>query len=268
MHSLPPYHVPRSRLTERCAGYKVVVVEAGGGYGKSVLGAELVAAWCAVGVEVQLDHPATDANLLVGRLRAAVLQAGFSDAAAAAVAAGTDATGAVDALLGALARERCAVVVDDAHYAAPDAAALLERIASHIGGDLWLIVSARKLPQGAERLRRADYFHLSAADLALSWPEAAEMARSGFGLSLAPEAAKTLVAATGGWTAATVLALARAARTGEPTEDIAASVLHKGGPAGAVATILEEALARLGPARGRAWPRSPACRCSTTRSST
>jgi hypothetical protein len=33
------------------------VVEAGAGYGKSVLGAELVADWCAVGVEVQLDHP-------------------------------------------------------------------------------------------------------------------------------------------------------------------------------------------------------------------
>ena len=69
MYSLPPYHVPRHRLTGLCAGYKVVVVEAGAGYGKSVLGAELVTDWCAVGVEVQLDHPGTDANLLVGRFR-------------------------------------------------------------------------------------------------------------------------------------------------------------------------------------------------------
>jgi hypothetical protein len=130
MYSLPPYHVPRHRLTRRCSGYNVVVVEAGGGFGKSVLGAELVADWRAVGVEVQLDHPGTDANLLVGRLRAAVLQAGFSDAAAAAVATGADATEAVDALLGALAQERCALVVDDAQHAAPDAAVLLERIAS------------------------------------------------------------------------------------------------------------------------------------------
>ncbi len=100
----------------------------------------------------------TDANLLVGRLRAAVLQAGFSDAAAAAVAAGADATGAVDALLDALAQERCALVVDDAQRAAPDAAALLERIASHVAADQRLVVLARKLPQGAERPRSAEYF--------------------------------------------------------------------------------------------------------------
>jgi DNA-binding SARP family transcriptional activator/ATP/maltotriose-dependent transcriptional regulator MalT len=247
MYSLPPYHVPRHRLTGRCSGFKVVVVEAGGGYGKSVFGAELVAEWCAVGIEVQLDRPGTDANLLVGRLRSAVLQAGFSDAAAAAMAAGADATGAVDALLTALANERCALVVDDAQHAAPDAAALLERMASHMTGDQRLIVLARKLPHGAERLRRAEYFDLNAADLALNWQEASELGRSGFGLSLPAEAAKSLVASTGGWTAATVLALARASRTGERAEAIAASALAAEGPAGAVATILEEALTSLGP---------------------
>ncbi|HTW06420.1 MAG TPA: BTAD domain-containing putative transcriptional regulator [Acidimicrobiales bacterium] len=251
MYSLPPYHVPRRRLTERCAGYKVVVVEAAGGYGKSVLGAELVADWCAVGIEVQLDTPGTDANLLVGRLRAAVQRAGFSDAAAAAVAAGTDTTGAVDALLAALATERCALVVDDAQHAAPDAAALLERIAAHAAADQRLVVLARKLPQGAERLKRAEYFHLSGGDLALNWQEASELGRSGFSLELAPEAARSLVATTGGWTAATVLALARAARTGERAEAIVASALEGGDPAGAVATILEEALASLGPG---SWP--------------
>jgi DNA-binding SARP family transcriptional activator len=251
MYSLPPYHVPRHRLTGLCAGYKVVVVEAGAGYGKSVLGAELVADWCAVGVEVQLDHPGTDANLLVGRLRAAVLQAGFSDAAAAAVAAGADPTGAVDALLSALGNERCALIVDDAQHAAPGAAALLERVASHLSGDQRLIVLARRLPPGAERLRRAEYFHLSAADLALNWQEASEVGRSGFGLSLTPEAAKSLVAATGGWTAATVLSVARASRTQESAAAIAASALEGGDRAGAVATILEEALASLGPG---SWP--------------
>lgn len=251
MYSLPPYHVPRHRLVERCAGYKVVAIEAGGGFGKSVLGAELVADWCTVGVEVQLDSPGTDANLLVGRLRAAVLQAGFSDAAAAAVSAGADAAGAVDALIGALAKERCALLIDDAHHAGPDAAGLLERLASHVVNDQRLIVLARKLPHGAERLRRAEYFHLSAADLALTCEEAAELARSGFGVNLSPDAAKSLVAATGGWTAATVLALARASRTGEAAEEIAASALEAGDPAAAVATILEEALASLGPG---SWP--------------
>ena len=84
----------------------------------------------------------------MGRLRVAVLQAGFSDAAAEAVAAGPDATGVVDTLLGALVTQRCALVVDDTHHAAPDASALLERIASHLVGDQRLVVLARKLPQG------------------------------------------------------------------------------------------------------------------------
>ena len=42
MRRLPPHHVPRPRLTDRCADHQVIVVEAAGGYGKTTLGAELV----------------------------------------------------------------------------------------------------------------------------------------------------------------------------------------------------------------------------------
>jgi HrpA-like RNA helicase len=38
MRRLPPYRVPRPRLTERCADHQVVVIEAAPGYGKSTLG--------------------------------------------------------------------------------------------------------------------------------------------------------------------------------------------------------------------------------------
>ena len=117
MHRLPQYHVPRPRLTEQCADRRVVVIEAAAGYGKSVLGAELVDSWRAVGIDVQLDHRGAAANLLAARLRAAVLRAGFTDAAAAAADVGGDAAETVDALVVALARERCAFVIDDAHHA-------------------------------------------------------------------------------------------------------------------------------------------------------
>ena len=247
MYRLPPYHIPRRRITDRCADYPVVVVEAGGGYGKSVLGSELVDSWWAVGIEVQLDNAGTDANLLAARLRAAAHYAGFTDAAAEATASGGDATGAVDALLNALSKERCAFIFDDAHNAAPGAGELMARIASRLEGDQRLVVLARKLPVGAERFQRAEHFHLSSSELALRPEEIQELCRSGFGLSMPLEVARALAKATGGWTAATVLALARAARTGEAPDAVAASAIAPGHPEGAVAAILEEALATLGP---------------------
>ncbi len=81
MGRLPAYHVPRPRLTKRCADAPVVVIEAAGGYGKSVLGAELVDSWWAVGIDVQLHYGETPANVLTARLRSAVARAGFTDAA-------------------------------------------------------------------------------------------------------------------------------------------------------------------------------------------
>src|ERR1700677_2488682 len=130
MRRLPPYHVPRPRLTERCAQERLVVVEAAGGYGKSVLSVELVDSWEAVGIEVELEAGGVSAALLASRLRAAVGRAGFIEAANAAADAGEDHVGAVEGMLGALAGERAAIVVDDAHHADPGAAALIDHIAA------------------------------------------------------------------------------------------------------------------------------------------
>lgn len=68
MRRLPPHHVPRPRLTDRCANYQVIVVEAAGGYGKTVLGTELVDRWRAVGIDVQVEHEGMTAPLLAARL--------------------------------------------------------------------------------------------------------------------------------------------------------------------------------------------------------
>ncbi len=100
--------------------------------------------------------------------------------------------------------------------------------------------------RGARPLRRAEYLQLSAADLALDPNETLLLCREGFGLEVGPKTAAALDKATGSWTAATVLAAARAARTGEELAAVAQAA-GPGHPAGAVAAILEDALDTLGP---------------------
>lgn len=254
MSRLPPHHVARPRLTDQCRSedVTVVVVEAPAGYGKSVLAAELVEVWGAVPVEVLLEEGPISGALLAGRLRAAVARAGFRDAAGAAAAAGDDPAGAVDSMLAALAGESCAIVIDDAHHAARDAAVLIDRIASRVEPPQRVVVLARTLPAGSERLRRAEPIHLAAQDLALVPEETLELCREGFGLDVTAEETGVLDAATGGWTAAAVLAASRARRGARPLREIARSG-SRGAAAnrldGPVGSILDEVFGALGPDR-------------------
>ncbi|HTT91654.1 MAG TPA: BTAD domain-containing putative transcriptional regulator [Acidimicrobiales bacterium] len=247
MNRLPPYHVPRPRLTGRSAGHRVVVVEAAAGYGKSVFAAELVDYWRSVGVDVVCEHGGVTAPLLAARLQQAARRAGFTEAAAAAEGK-QDQVDLVDTLVASLAEENCTFIVDDAHNVDPDAGRLIDHLANALQGDQRLVVLARRLPPGAGRLRRAEYLQLSAADLALEPNETLLLCRTGFGLEVGPKETAALDKATGSWTAATVLAAARAARTGEGVIAVAEAAAGPGHPAGAVAAILDEALDTLGPA--------------------
>ena len=244
MRSLPAHHIPRARLVDAVRSERVVVVEAGGGYGKTTLAAEIVDGWNAVGIEIPLhDHGGT-AALFVARVRSGIVRAGFSEAAAAVAGAGDDPHEVLETALAALETERCAFVIDDAHHATRDAAALIESLAQRLRGEQRLLLLARRLPPGAERLRRAECFQLQAADLALREHEVRELCNRGFGLDVDEASVAALHAATGGWTAATVLSVARAQRTGE---DLAAIALAAGAQQGqaAVATILDEAVSVL-----------------------
>lgn len=213
MRPFPAHHVPRPRLTEKCAGTQVIVVEAAGGYGKSVFGAELVDSSGAVGIVVELEHGGVPPPMFVTRLRDAAHRAGFTDAAAALKSLDDPAT-ALDTLMAALADERCVFVIDDAHHASVETGRLIDRMAIRIEPDQRLVVLARRLPAGAARLRRAEYLQLSASDLALEANETSQICRAGFGLDVTEDEIKALTSATGGWTAAAVLAAARASRQG------------------------------------------------------
>jgi DNA-binding SARP family transcriptional activator/ATP/maltotriose-dependent transcriptional regulator MalT len=247
MNRLPPHHVPRPRLTGRSAGYRVIVAEAAAGYGKTVLAAELVDHWRSVGVDVPCEHGGVNAPLLAGRFHQAVRRAGFTEAAAAAEGK-QGPVELLDSLVASLAAENCTFVVDDAHNVDADAGQLIDHLANSLQGDQRLVVLARRLPGGTSRLRRAEYLQLSAADLALDPNETLLLCRAGFGLEVGPKETAALDEATGSWTAATVLAAARAARTGEEVTAVAEAAAGPGHPAGAVAAILEEALDELGPA--------------------
>jgi ATP/maltotriose-dependent transcriptional regulator MalT/DNA-binding SARP family transcriptional activator len=244
---LPPHHIPRPRLTGQCLDASVVVAEAAAGYGKTVLAAELVDAWRSVGVEVALHDGGVPARLFAARLRTAVKLAGFPGAAAAMAEAGDDPAGAVDLLLGALAEESCTFVIDDAHHADRGSGALIERIAARLRPDQHLVVLARHLPDGTQRLRRADCLQLTAADLALRPDETLRLCRSGFGLEVGPADVAALELVTAGWTAAAALAAARARRTGEDVASLARVAAGTDRRSGAVAAILDEALTALPP---------------------
>ncbi len=244
---LPAYHVGRPRLVQRCLGSaRVIVLEAAGGYGKSVLAAELVEAAAAVGVEVSLADGAGSARLLAGRLRTATAAAGFRRAARCMALAGGDAATAVDLLLEALTGESCVLVIDDAHHAEPEAGRLLARVAERIVDPQRLVVCARRLPAGTERLGRPGILHLTASDLALQAAEALELCHTGFGLAVDAAEAEALGRATGGWTAAAVLAASRARETREPPSRIARAAAARHGHWGTVAAILGEPVAALG----------------------
>ncbi len=226
------------------------MVEAAAGYGKTVFGAELVEAWGAVPIEVLLEPGDVSGEMLAARLRAAVARAGFTDAAAAMNAAGADQVGAVDAMLDALRQESCAIIVDDAHHAARGAGQLIDRIAARVVSPQRLIVLARQLPEGSERLRRAEAVALVEGDMALRADETLALCRSGFDLDVSDDDARLLDAATGGWTAAAVLAVSRAKRTDTPLRDLAGVGGESGELSTSIGAILDELLVALGPDRG------------------
>jgi ATP/maltotriose-dependent transcriptional regulator MalT len=228
-------------LVERCRAAQVVVVEAAGGYGKTVFAAELVDAWRLLPVWALLEEGVT-ARLLAARLRAAVARAGLSDTAAEMTAAGDDPVGAVDVMLDRLAGESCVLVIDDAHNADRDAARLLDRLVAQPLGHMRVLILARRLPPGLTRLRRAETLTLDAADLRLLEDETLSLCRSGFGLNVSIAQARALHERTGGWTAAAVLAASRASATAAPLDDLAPVA---GASGDALSVILDEVVRGL-----------------------
>ena len=194
------------------------MVVGGAGYGKSALAAEAAEFLKMPVIATVLESAGVSAALLPYRLRSAAARVGLFDLAARmdqAAAAGP--AGVLDAMLEALAGSGVLIAVDGVQNAEPEALELLTRLTEQLGADQRLLLIGREAPPGIASLRQdsaAVWF--GTADLAMTTPEVAALCREGFGLTVSDAEAERLQAATGGWTAAVVLAASQAKAAGQP----------------------------------------------------
>jgi ATP/maltotriose-dependent transcriptional regulator MalT/DNA-binding SARP family transcriptional activator len=246
--TLPRYHVLRPRLISRLQDARVAVVEAGGGYGKTTLAAELAHAVDAVAVRAQLGADDGAPDRLVARVLRAIRRSGLS--ALAALLGTTDSPSDwVDDLLDSLTgfSDPVLLLVDDAHVLSTAAATLCARIATDLPDPHRLAFLGRAVPSELKRAPGAVV--LQNADLAFTAEETALLCAS-LGVDVGEHDSKALQQATGGWAAALVLAgeqLTRAADPGAEVQAIAAQPRL-------LSYLVREELARLPPEARAALP--------------
>lgn len=221
-----------------------MLLEAGGGSGKSVL-ANGLGGWLGVAtVTARLTRAESPAAVMVGLIRQALRAARLSDLAAALVDRGASPELMLEALSEVLARSEDAVclVIDDAHNLSDGGARAVLELAVALPLPHRLVVAARRLPEPLTQLgRQPGATMLDARDLAFTRDEAAALfARTG--LRLADDVAEALRDAADGWAAALVMAASAIARSHDPERAIARLLV--GGNA-APAALLEELLAGL-----------------------
>jgi DNA-binding SARP family transcriptional activator len=199
-------------------GASASVVVGGAGYGKSALAAESAELFDMPVIATSLESAGVSASLLPHRLRSAAARVGLSDLAVLMdQAASAGPAGVLDAMLEASAGGGLMIVVDEVQNAEPEALALLTRLAGQLGADQRLLLVGREAPAGIASLRRKSAaVWLGTADLAMTTPEIGALCRQGFGLTVSAAEAERLRAATGGWTAAVVLAAGQARSADQP----------------------------------------------------
>ena len=153
-------HVARPRLIRRLSDAPVVLIEAGGGYGKSTLAAEYRRTLGIASAEAVLERAVSGADELIGVLRRGLRRAGLTDAAAVLTAAG-------------VADERpLLLVVDEVQRASGEAVELLVGLATSLPEHHRLLLIGRRLDP---RLRALPSVFLGTDDLAFDDTELAAL---------------------------------------------------------------------------------------------
>lgn len=235
--ALPPQHVPRARLVDALAPCRVGIVEAGGGYGKSVLATELRRELRTASAEAELDRDTAQAQELIGALRRGMRRAGLSDVATA-LAGSTPAE-----IVRALDRsaEPVLLVVEEVQHASGEAAAALADLARELGDRHRLLLVGRRLDPRIARLERAiDAVHLGAEALAFDDDELSALLANALEREATEDEQREVRRITAGWPAAAALAASRLARGAiAPASELRAGARPLGG-------LLDEMLAGLG----------------------
>ena len=242
VRELPPIHVPRPRLVDLLAAARVTLVAAPGGYGKTVLAAELGARLELPVIDVDAGA-VTTADLFCAAIRRGAIRAGLSDLVASlgritSADPGTCAREVADAC--AAFASGLLIVVDEAQEIVGDAAAMLVALAGEAHPRVRLVLLGRALPAGTESIGGPDVVRIGAEELSFQRAEVKVL----IDLVLDEPAAAVDAAiydAGRGWPAITALAIARLARdpgVGRPPFGLARRTL---------AALVDEAFAGLQP---------------------
>mgnify|MGYP001465316065 CR=1 FL=1 len=192
--------------------YRVTIVQAGTGYGKTTALtalAEAGAPLCWYSVGAGDGDPQVFLAYLIAACAAGL--PGLSDAPAAALEEGAPEgagwTYALDALLGALDRAVAGptlLVLDDYHFvaASPEVKALTERLITYAPADLHVVLASRYPLPGSELVRwraRGEVLELSREALAFSEAEIGALFREVYGVALDEGDLAALAFHTEGW---------------------------------------------------------------------
>jgi ATP/maltotriose-dependent transcriptional regulator MalT len=201
-------YVRRERLLAALTSSRVAVVEAGAGYGKSVLASQLRAELGIATAYVPLDAADGAPLMLIASLRRALRAARLSDLAAAMGEWPGEPSAWVERFLDVLANVQgdLLVILDDAHRLSYEAALLVVRMARGLPARHRLLICARRLAGPlASGLRIEGAAALDAGALVFTVEEAAELIEGLRGTRPASADLRLLVDATGGWATALVL---------------------------------------------------------------
>ena len=207
--SAPPIrHVPRPRLVRVLAEAPLAIIEAGGGYGKSVLASELRGELEIASAEVSLERETAEPDELIGALRRGFRRAGLSDAAAVI------ARSSPERISDALARITgpVLIVVDEVQRATGAAAQLLADLAADAVPERRVVLVGRRVDAP---IRVPGVTRLEAADLAFDAEELSRLLAVVLGREPSAEEVERLERVTGGWPAAAALAAAGVSRSPE-----------------------------------------------------
>jgi DNA-binding SARP family transcriptional activator/ATP/maltotriose-dependent transcriptional regulator MalT len=215
----------------------VGLIEAGGGYGKSVLASEFRRHIGTASAEAPLERDTDEAKQLIGALRRGLRRAGLSDTAAALTGSSpAEVAAALDR-----APEPVLLVIEEAQHAIGEAADLLAGLAHALAEGHRLLLVGRRLDQRLTALQGAiGATHLGADALAFDDAELRALLNSALAQPPTDDQVTEVRRLALGWPAASALAAAWMARA-------------RGGPlSGAVAGsaplsgMLDELLAGLG----------------------
>jgi len=200
-------HVRRERLVGRLLSARVGVIEAGSGYGKSVLASQARDALGLAAAYAPLGPPDREPGVLISSLRRALRAANLSDLLAATEPAEPEPW--VERFLDGLvdAGEGVILMLDDAHHLdGSPAAPLVLRLARGLTAPHRLLVAARGLTGALAELSQLDgAVHLDTAALAFTLDEAAALLDAQGASPLSDWQLRAWVQATQGWATALVV---------------------------------------------------------------